>query len=62
MFEIGRTYKFSMNKQHAKNSIYTITVEGSNDKAVWGIDKENIRRGLNLRYVYDWIEDDGNGY
>jgi len=62
MFELGKTYKFSMNKQHTKNSIYTLTIEKVSEDAVSGVDKEGKRRGINLKYVFDWIEVEDEDY
>lgn len=62
MFKKGKTYKFSMNKQHNKNSIYTLTVSDFGENYVNGIDKDGKKRGIMLKYVFDWIEVEDEEY
>lgn len=51
-----------MNKHHNKNSIYTLSVDGFNETAVWGVDKEGKKRGIMLKYVFDWIQIEDEDY
>jgi hypothetical protein len=56
-FEEGVKYKFMINKGFDKNSVYTIDFERETKNFIIGIDLENKRRGINKKFVLDWIED-----
>jgi len=56
-FEEGVKYKIMINKGFEKNSVYTIDFEKETANFIIGIDLEQKRRGINKKFILDWIED-----
>lgn len=56
VFEIGKIYKFMVQKGYEQNSIYTITVEGEDELFVNGTDKKGQQRGIKKTTILDWVK------
>lgn len=54
-FEIGKKYKFMLQKGYEQNSIYTINVEDEDDNFVSGIDLKGQKRGIKKSLIVDWV-------
>jgi hypothetical protein len=63
VFEVGKRYKLMISKGYEQNSVYTLIIESVDEHFVNGIDLKNLRRGIRLDTIIDYVElSDGDDF